>query len=484
MRFDLKSFNAGASLIDQANAERRAQEAADWEKQRREREAADFARQEEERKIAAETLGKAGTVTGGAVSGEAALSAGTGAMEGAIARAATEEERGAVREAFAPTVQALTAQRGVQEQPGTTYTREQAQGDFLRQMQGVNPAKAMQFEDSMMRLDEGRDKAARREAFRTVDSKLREFVGNQIPKGEDGAPVLDNDAMVRIGKMRSFLMSQHGQYDEAMRTAQETMQHAAAKISLEEKERQVAVKNAADALRMSGDFKPAMDVYRKYIPDGAEGLTMTPQKDGSILMTRKSSVDGAPLPPQKFKDINHLVAVVEGMADSKRVTDYVDQTFRHDIESRRLGIESKRLTISENADSRAEKKDTREQVKLDAIAKANADYADAEAKGDAAAMSAARRTILLNGGKLEKPEIGKPDVKVGNMGDITVSQPTGRGGVEVTNYGPDMKPKGKVSIPAPGAAAAGTRAGEEKVIQAGPNKGKVAVYDGKGWVLK
>jgi hypothetical protein len=47
-----------------------------------------------------------------------------------------------------------------------------------------------------------------------------------------------------------------------------------------------------------------------------------------------------------------------------------------------------------------------------------------------------------------------------------------------------MKPKGSVTVNSPGASAQGPKAGEEKVIADGQHKGKTAVFDGRGWILK
>jgi hypothetical protein len=152
--------------------------------------------------------------------------------------------------------------------------------------------------------------------------------------------------------------------------------------------------------------------------------------------------------------MDHFMASLNALSDGNALTAYVERTFKHDIESRKVGIEGGKLGVAQAAETRAKGKDDREASKLDAVSKGLADYADAEAKGDEKGMSAARRAVLANGGKLDKPEVVKPEVKVGNMGDITVSQPTGKGGVQITNYGPDMRAKGSVAVGAPGAAAA------------------------------
>lgn len=429
------------------------QEDAEWEKEKRQLERDAAQREADARQAAASTLGQVGTTSGAAVSGEEAAAAGAQAQADALARATTDQERAAVQQDYAPTMAALASQRGTAATPGATYTQDQAQGDFVKKMYAIDPSKAAQAEATQLTIDEGRDKAETRKKLKAVDTALRTWGEKAIPKDDQGQPMINDGTMVNMTKMRTLLLSQQGLYDQAMATAKDGMQYATAKIQADSVQRQAATRDAVAAAGM-GDFSKALEVYKQFVPDGADPTGIKPGKDGSLVMTRTSALDGAPLPAITFKNMDHFMASLNALADGNALTAYVERTFKHDIESRKVGIEGGKLGVAQAAETRAKGKDDRETSKLDAVSKGLADYAEAESRGDEKGMSAARRAVLANGGKLDKPEVVKPEVKVGNMGDITVSQPTGKGGVQITNYGPDMKAKGAVAVGAPGAGAA------------------------------
>lgn len=346
----------------------------------------------------------------------------------------------------------------------------------------VDPERAMQYEAGAMALDKGRDDADHRRKLKDVDTTLRAWGEKNVKKDGDGNPIMSDDLMVNLGKMRVLKLSQHGLYDEAIKTAQDSMQYATRKIQAEEVERKSAVRDAVAAAGM-GDYKKAIEVYNKFVPDGSQAVDVTPAKDGSFNVKRISAVDGAALPAGKFKNLDHFVSSLNGLADSNALSGYIERTFKTDIESRRLGLEGGRLKVAQDAETRAKGKDEKAEKLSEEGLKALGDMDLAEQSGNEKEYKAARNRAIRAGIKLEKPEGSKPDVKVGSMGDITVSQPTGKGGVQVTNYGPDMKPKGTVNVAAPGQSTA-PKTGEERVVQAGPNKGKAVVWDGKGWALK
>lgn len=470
------ALGAGYATGKRDNEERLARE----EERRWRRE--DRARMDAERAASADTLGKVGTETINPEETAAVLSPEQRAMMARdIADFGPEAGKSiidsAARDAATPEGRSVAA--GIKP---TTYTQDQATGDFIKRMYTIDPARAMQVEAGQMQLDEGRDKATYRKKIRDVDNSLRTWGDKNIQKDDAGNPVLNDDTMLNLGKMRVFELSKRGLFDDAMKTAQDSMQYATRKIQAEQVERQAAVRDAVAAVGM-GDYSKAMEVYNRFVPDGSKATNVKANKDGTFTVDRVSAVDGTPLSSGTFKNIDQFVSSLNGLADSTALTGYIQRTFQHDIESRRLGIEGGKLQVAKDAESRAKGKDDRDATRQDAVSKGLAAYADAEEKGDAKGMSAARRTILANGGKIERPEALKPEVKVGQIGDITVSQPTGGGGVVVTNYGPDMAKKGSVTIPGQGSAA-GPKQGDEQMIQSGPNKGKTAVFDGRGWVLK
>lgn len=136
-----------------------------------------------------------------------------------------------------------------------------------------------------------------------------------------------------------------------------------------------------------------------------------------------------------------------------------------------IGVQQGHLTL-------AQSKDTRDQKRIDDGNQALSDMDAAERTGDTRAYSDARRRAIASGVKLDRPEVQKADVKVGQVGDITVTQPTGNGGAVVTNYGPDMKQRGSVTVNPPGQSAGnGPKVGDQR-----KSGNQIVQWDGKGWV--
>lgn len=311
---------------------RKMAEERDWEKEKRQREREEWARQEAERTAAAETLGKVGTETYDPAEASSALRLSPEQrtiMESDIATFGPEGAKATVNDTTS------AAAGGVNIKP-RTYSREQAAEDFSRRMYAINPTKAMQVEASMLGLDEVRDKADSRKKLKRVDQELRAWGEKRFQPGEDGRPAIDDDGMVHLGKMRTFLLSREGLYDEALKTAEQSMQYATRKIQAESVQR-AAETDKALALFDRGDYSAALKVY-DMVPDGSKGTGIVVNKDGTVTVSRVSSVDGAKLPDAKFKNLAELRASVEAMKDPNAVINHVERTFRHDIESRRLNI--------------------------------------------------------------------------------------------------------------------------------------------------
>lgn len=318
---------------------------AAWENEKRQREREDFAREKAARDLAARTMGAVGAQsvdpanTAGVLSPEQqAMMAqdiadfGPGAGKSIVDSAARD---GATPEARA-------AAAGVRTTP---YTVGQAQGDMVRGMYAIDPNKAMQMEAAQLSLDEARDKADTRKKLKDVDNSLRAWGEKALPRGEDGNPKIDDGAMVGMTKMRTLLLSQQGLYDHAMQTAKDGMQYAQAKIQADTADRQVAVRDAL-VLAGKGDYSKAAEVYRKFVPDGADPVSIKAGKNGTLVMERKSALDGAKLPPITFNSVDHFMSSLQAVADPNALTSYIERTFKHDIESRKLGIEGGKLELA------------------------------------------------------------------------------------------------------------------------------------------
>lgn len=410
---------------------RRMAEERDWEKEKREREREDWARQEAERAAAAETLGKVGTETYDPAEASSALRLSPEQrtiMESDIATFGPEGAKATVNDTTS------AAAGGVNVKP-RTYTREQAAEDFSRRMYAINPTKAMQVEASMLGLDEVRDKADSRKKLKRVDQELRAWGEKRFQPGEDGRPSIDDDGMVHLGKMRVLLLSREGLFDDAMKTAEQSMQYATRKIQAESVQR-AAETDKALALFDRGDYSAAMKVY-DMVPDGSRATNIAVGKDGSVIVSRESSVDGAKLPDARFKNISELRASIEAMKDPNAVINHVERTFKRDIETRRLGMEGRRVALAEQAHGEARND-------KDSAAKAGvALYGEMNPKATPAQLEAVRAGVIPavpkeGGYKTEFNEVasalGTPAVD--EKGKPITDMMTGR---QVINRNPDAE---------------------------------------------
>lgn len=450
------------------------QEDADWEKERRQQERDAMQREADMRQAAASTLGAVGTQTGAAASGEEALAAGNQAQANALASAKTPEEAAAIKEQFAPTMAALVAQQGVPAQPGAAYTQDQAQSDYIKKAYGIDPAKAQQAEATQMQIDEGRDKTETRKKLKSVDSKFSEWFGKSVQKGEDGQPMLSNDTLIAGSKMRTILMAQHGLYDQAMQTAKDGMQYATQKIQSETEQRKAAVRDAVSAYGM-GDTSKALSVYKQFVPDGADPVSLADGKDGSLVLSRKSALDGAPLPAKVFKDKAEFLASLNALSDGNALAAYVERTFQHDIESRKVKASEDTAGAHVTTAGVAKAKEDRVNTKEDKLATAAAGLQEAIDSGDEKAVKKARVAYTAAGGKLEKPAM-EFSATTDALGNTNVVDKTTGGGMKLNTNGATIARWNGVNDK--------PKTGEEKIVQDGPNKGKTVVFDGKGWALK
>lgn len=362
------------------------------------------------------------------------------------------------------------------------YTRDQAATDFAQRLYQIDPMRAAQAEATQLQLGKLLDERERTKKLKEVDASAANWVKQYAPKDDKGNPIMDDETMVKLNKLRTFELANRGLFDNALQAAREGMQYAANKIALEESQRKAAVRDAVAAAGM-GDFSRALEVYNKFVPDGSRATKIVQNKDGSLTVERVSDVDGTPLPSGTFKNLDHLVSAISSLGDSKALINYVERTFKHDIESRRLDIMRGQLAVAQAAESRAKAKDERQQKREEEAAQALADMDAAERAGDVQAYNSARRRAIAAGVKLDKPT-NEYTANVDNLGMTVTRLNKATGQMEI------IDPKtGNViaTVPAPGSqskAGSAPKVGEERTVQAGPHKGKTAVWDGKGWVLK
>lgn len=405
----------------------------DREAKREEREAKKEDRNREKlaREAAGNTLGAVGTKKGAAASGEEALTAGMGAMETAMANAADDQERAGIQKSYEPTISALQAQRGMPAMEGETYTRDQAQKDYVQALQGIDPGKAAQAELQGYQLDKFRTDAEKDKVIKGARDATAKWLKGRIKTGEDGAATDFNNEDFALGsKVYAMHLAEGGQYEEAFKAANEGMGYAVKKIQAETAERADAVTKAV-ALARNGSYDAAMEVSKRFLPDGSTPKKVSEGKDGRITVERESTLDGAALKPVIYKNRDELISSLNSIADPKEAAAYVERTFKHDIETRRLGMEGARVSIAKDAELRAKGKDD----KADKEEKAKADSAVALYKqknpgATSADLEAVRTGVMSAIPKEAKNEYSFTQNPLG-MGGTRLNKDTGH--VEVIN---------------------------------------------------
>lgn len=192
---------------------------------------------------------------------------------------------------------------------------------------------------------------------RDADQKTADYLRGLQQTGEDGKPVpLGDTDFINASKFRTFALSDAGLYDDAMKVAEQGMKYANNLIESQTKEREQAFGQAASAA-LQGNFEAMKNAYNKYIPDGASIDSITPNKDGTVTIARRSTVDGTDLGRQTVP-LQQLIASAESLVDPKAASAYLQRTFQNDVEKRRL-------KLSENADARAGAAEGRAQVTFD-----------------------------------------------------------------------------------------------------------------------
>ena len=284
-----------------------------------------------------------------------------------------------------------------------------------------------------------------------VNDAVANYMKSRVRLGEDGQPMpLTDDDFVMAGKQRVFELANRGLFDQATAAARESMDYVTRKIQAETTERQAAVRDAVARIAQ-GDFAQAMAVFNKYVPDGNIVQNVIQNRDGSLTLERISGVDGTRLPPVKVESLDKLVASIQSLADPNALTQYIERTFRNDIETRRL-------RLSENADRRAgaqfaQGQADRQQTQQAAAAKAEAAVAlfrENNPNATPAQLEAVRQGVIdavPRAGEGEITSDYKPDA-VGMGG--TAIQKDKSGNLVVTRIGPDGKVGQPMVIRPPG----------------------------------
>lgn len=378
-------------------------------------------------------------------SGEEAQKAGLDAYNAALSAAETPEARARVEQDFKPTMTALEAEKArpasVAQSFGTGQNFQQVAdkaalpdaqiaaregiyrrhgndeaADRLQDRALARKSTALQMENAQLQLSEGRDRETQRKTERLIDTELRDLMSKQAKKDEQGNDILDDAAMSNMFKARTLLAMKHGRPDVAEKTMMEGMQYNIRRV---QSETAVRTDDTNKALALfDRNPKVALDIYNKYVPDGSSATDVVTNKDGSVTVKRVSTVDGAALPDQKFKDMASLRASVESIKDPNAVINHVERTFKHDIESRKLALEGSKVALAkgEKDEAKAEKR-----IKADAAVSI---FKQNNPGASAAQIEAVRTGVMSAVLKEAKNEFGFVQNPMG-MGGTRLNKDTG-----------------------------------------------------------
>lgn len=369
---------------------------------------------------------------------------------------------------------------------GKTYDAplSQVQEDKARlmAMSGVmgkfgDPMKAMQLRqqasqaDQMERQGKLTDMQIARETrlddqqknLDAANSEVAEWMKGRQKLDANGQPLpMTDDDFIAAGKKRVFALADRGLFDHAQAAGKEAMDYATKKLQAETAERTAAVRDAV-ARAANGDYTQALAAYNKYIPDGSQATGVKTNKDGSFDVERVSAIDGSKLPPMKYKNLDQMLSTLQSLADPTAATNYLERTFKHDIESRRLGLEGARVGLEgerlklakEEAGRQAEKFGIEKRVlevsakDTEAQSQARQGLRDALLSGDAKKIEQAQRVATASGIKFDKPTL-EFTTTVDQMGNAIVRTNKDTGEMDIV----DRQSGAVRNIPAAGKPAA------------------------------
>jgi hypothetical protein len=229
--------------------------------------------------------------------------------------------------------------------PGATVQEKQAK---LAEIQGSNGAGVQAVEGGMRamqigELQRGEDRAKAKQAH---EQAIAEYVkANPFQVGQDGKPVIDDQALVRLGQFQARDLAGRGMLQEARAAAGETMQYQKNLVTMQTEERKQAATLAASAA-LAGDMKPAIEVYNKFVPDGYQITGARQGKNGEIILDRVDA-SGQPAEPKTVKDVKAMVAGLSGLADPSAVMNYLNNEEELVLKKASLKLQEASLKLQE-----------------------------------------------------------------------------------------------------------------------------------------
>lgn len=167
----------------------------------------------------------------------------------------------------------------------------------------------------------------------------------KFAKNPDGSDrQLTYDDHLHLGQYKAAKLMGAGLVDEASKLASQNMQFTANKIQVETAERDKALGMAA-AAAATGDLSGFKTFYNKYIPDGAQTTDISAGKDGKIVVSRVG-VDGEPMAPHTFKDVNELIAAAQSINKPEALYNYSNNEFHRNMQEKQVKLQERQVNIS------------------------------------------------------------------------------------------------------------------------------------------
>jgi hypothetical protein len=344
---------------------------------------------------------------------------------------------------------------------------------------------------------------------------------------------MTHDDSLYASAVKAGLLAKAGKMTEAGAVMKDINAQSFTKIQLESAQRDQDLGRAAAALA-AGDPSGIQSFYDTHVPDGAKVISVTPDGKGNITIERET-LTGVPM-ESVTKTTGELLAGLNSFKDPMALYNFSQNEFKNNLllsaekrGNRSLAIQEGSAAIQATAANAKQEDRTTKNTDIAAARTANVDYEVARQAGDQAGMQAATLAIIQAGGTtpgmgsdkdpsevklarammqaglepnmraaLERaiskngssPASIHQDLVTASIKNMDSAENSVKKADEVMAQMGYTKTNGRWGTTAPGsapaapAAAANRKVGDEVTILGGPNKGKTAVWDGKGWLPK
>jgi len=166
------------------------------------------------------------------------------------------------------------------------------------------------------------------DVIRGVNTAASEWLQNRLknPDGSTRAGTVDDH--LATSQFRAMRLAEAGRLDESSQVYKDYQAQSAIKIQMETAERDRAAGIAAAALT-TGDTKPLVGFWNKYVPDGSQVSDVQRGQDGRFTIHRVTS-DGRTLPPKVMSQAE-LVSGMAALRDPMALYQFSQNEFRNNL---------------------------------------------------------------------------------------------------------------------------------------------------------